>query len=390
MLPVRRNLALFKWNNFFAYMWPMSAIAIIYFERITGSYAMASLIFSIYVLTQSIAELPTGMISDKWSRRKTMLASSIFLILSGIGFALAGNLNSPALLFIGAIAWGIGAAFSSGTDEALMYETCKDLRISNKYDMVFSSAKIWRYLGAAVATIIAVPILYFLNMNVLAWISLIPAFGQLIVSCYFIEPENYKRATVNTLKHFIESLKKFSDNKMLRKITLIQVMNESWGETQYRLSSLYYNLFVPLWAIDIIVFIYRICSSIGFYIAIFLRKIGLLKMAFISTLFKILTIGLGLLFNNIISPFIMSVSSLTTGGEHSAESALLQKEFSDSQRATMRSIVAIFGGIMTAIGFYVFGLLADIYSIYTSLAILLGYKAIISTYYWYLMKKYKD
>lgn len=390
MLKIRRNLSLFKLNNFFAYMWPLSAVAIIYFERITGNYALASLVFSVYVLTQSLAELPTGIVSDKWSRRKTMIMSGVFLILSGLGFALAGSFNNLFLLFAGAVCWGIGDAFNSGTDEALMFETMKDLRKHGKYDIVFSSAKIWRYLGAACATIIAVPTIYFLGLVALAWVSLLPALAQLVTSSYFVEPKNYKKNSSGSFKHFGTAFKNFLKNKNLQKIALAQVMNHAWGETQYRLNSAYYNLFVPVWAVDIVVFIYRICSSIGFYAAISLRKIGLLKMAFVSSTFKFITVGFGLLLNNIASPFIMASSSLATGGEHSAESALLQKEFSDSERATMRSIVAIFGGVATAISFYIFGILADTCSVYAALLILLAYKGIIIVYYWVLQRDFRN
>lgn len=389
MLKIRRNLKLFKLNNFFVYMWPLSAVAIIYFEQITGSYALASLIFSIYILTQSFAELPTGLISDKWSRKKTMIVGGLFLILSGLAFALAGGFNSTFILIAGAICWGIGDAFNSGTDEALIFETMKDLRKQNQYDIVYSGTKVWRYLGAATATLIAVPIIYFFNLNTLAWVSILPALGQLVVCFYFVEPKSYQKASSDTLGHFKEAFLSFATNKKLREITLVQVMNYSWGETQYRLNSAYYNIFVPIWAIDIVVFIYRICSSVGFYLAIYIRKIGLLKMAFFSVLFKCLTLLSGLLLNNLTSPYIMAISSLGTGGEHSAESALLQQQFSDYQRATMRSITAVFGGVLTAIAFYVFGLLADKYSVYTALFILLAYKFVIAFYYWILLKKYQ-
>lgn len=387
MLKIRRNIRLFKLNNFFIYMWPLSAVAIIYFDQITGSYASASLIFSTYILTQSLTELPTSLISDKWSRKKTLIMSGIFLILSGVCFAVAGNIHNISLLFIGATFWGIGDAFNSGTDEALIFETMKDLRKTEKYDIIFSTTKIYRWLGAALSTVIAVPVIYFLNLNILAWVSILPAVCQLVICFFFVEPSNYEPSSSSTLKHFMEALKQFKENKKLQKITIAQIMNYSWGETQYRLNSIYYNLFIPLWAVDIVVFIYRICSSIGFYFAIFMRKIGLFKMAFVSSTFKCITIFLGLLINNVLSPFIISASSLATGGEHSAESALLQKEFSDTQRATMRSIVAIFGGLLTTVSFYIFGLIADMYSIYTALSVLLCYKITISIYYWVLMKQ---
>lgn len=35
-----RNKVLFKWDNFFAGLWPMTAVLAIYFQDITSSYAL--------------------------------------------------------------------------------------------------------------------------------------------------------------------------------------------------------------------------------------------------------------------------------------------------------------------------------------------------------------
>ena len=170
MLKIRRNILLFKLSNFFAYMWPLTAVAIIYFEQITNSSILSTLAFSTYVIFQSFSEIPSGIISDKWSRKKTLLVSVVLSIFSGFCFAMAGSFKIPALLFIGAIFWGIADSFLSGTDEALIYETMQDLRKKHKYDIIFSGIRIFRYLGSASAVIIAFFVSYFFDLTVLDWI----------------------------------------------------------------------------------------------------------------------------------------------------------------------------------------------------------------------------
>ncbi|MCL2439619.1 MAG: MFS transporter [Alphaproteobacteria bacterium] len=384
---IRRNLLLFKISSFFDW-WPVGAVMIIYFESITQSYATASLVFSVYMLTQALSEIPVGIISDRWSRKKTMLACGVFSISFALCLVIAGSMQSTALLFAGALCWGLAEAFGTGTDEALMYETMKDLKKRGKYDVVFSGVRAWGYAGAAASTIAAVPLYYFFGLGSLAIASIVPAAAQFITYLFYTEPKSYRPSGANSLKHIIAALKNFKRDK-IRALAAAQTMNYSWNETQYRINSAYYGLFMPTWAVNIVVFVYHMLTSFGFYIAIRLRRIGLLKMALASNVFKSITTAAGLVLNNSASPFVLTSAALGTGGEHSAESALLQREFSDHQRATMRSIVAIFGGVLSALAFWFFGLLADVYSVYAALVGLLVYKVIISLYYWWLMRKYR-
>jgi len=178
-------------------------------------------------------------------------------------------------------------------------------------------------------------------------------------------------------------------NRNARKIAIAHTMDASWGQTQYRLNGIFFNLFVPLWAIDLFALLHRLASAASFYMAIYLRKMGLLRMAIVSHVFQLLTLGLGIICNSILSPFIMSISALSMGGRQSADSALMQREFSDSERATMRSIVNILGGVLIAAAAYLFGMMADVYSIYHAMLGLLAYKFILTLYYWYLMRTWK-
>ena len=104
-------------------MWPLSVLAVVLFQQITGSYAFALGIFAISTVSQSIAEIPTGIVSDKLGRKRTMIISAVFELLASLLFALSGTFLCTYLLIIGGIVWGIAEAFASGTDDAFMYET---------------------------------------------------------------------------------------------------------------------------------------------------------------------------------------------------------------------------------------------------------------------------
>ena len=120
MNPIQRNIRLFKIDAFLGGIWPLSTLAIIYFEQITHSYALAMLVWSVANLTQTFGEIPTGIFSDKIGRRKTLMMSALTILICFILWALAGQFELMSLLFIGAFFWGLSDAFISGTNEALI------------------------------------------------------------------------------------------------------------------------------------------------------------------------------------------------------------------------------------------------------------------------------
>lgn len=125
---MRYNIVLFKFQNFFNGLWLFSALAVIYFEQITGSYATAMLAFSFVNLFQSLAEVPCGMISDRISRKSSLVIGSICVFTNMVLWALAGQTNIIFLLFLGSALRGIGLAFKSGTDSAMIYETLQQIK----------------------------------------------------------------------------------------------------------------------------------------------------------------------------------------------------------------------------------------------------------------------
>ena len=67
------------------------------------SEAQISVLFALWSITAFLAEVPTGALADRWSRRGALV--------------LAGALQAAAF-----VVWGVGGALMSGTSEALVYD----------------------------------------------------------------------------------------------------------------------------------------------------------------------------------------------------------------------------------------------------------------------------
>ena len=79
---------------------------------------------------------------------------------------------------------------------------------------------------------------------------------------------------------------------------------------------------------------------------------------------------MSVLTNCVISPFIKTFDNLTNGILGPAQDTLLQKEFTDEQRATMGSVVSLFRSLIYGLSSLLIGIVADLFSEYVSLIII--------------------
>ncbi len=388
-MEIRRNIFLFKLYYLFADLAPLSVLAVVYFQQITGSYAFALGIFSIANIVQSIAEIPTGIISDKMGRKKTLIFSSVLTTLAFTIFAMAGTFSQKYLLILGAIIWAIADAFASGTDDAMMYETMEELRKADKYDIVYARSRTFGQIGLGLGALIATVVTYFYSLTVLAWVAAILTINQTIVALQLVEPKVHTREDCTSVKHFVAAIKAFLQNKKLRILATIQMINHGISFAGHRFEGAYFNLLIPTWAVNIARMVKQTCGAISFAIAPYFRKFGFYKILVTSTLGMMAIKLSAVIMNNMVTPFLQSCVNIFYGTSSTAESALLQQELSPKQRATMGSIVSLFSGLVSAIIYWVVGIVADNSSVLVAIVMLILSNLFISGGYYWMLKKYK-
>lgn len=388
-MEIRRNILLFKLYQLFATMWPLSVLAVVFFQQITGSYTFALSVFAISNITQGIAEVPTGIISDKIGRKKTMILSSVIMIVSSVTIALAGTFSYKYLLIFGGMIQAIAEAFASGTDDALIYETMEELHKSDKYDVVYAHSQTFGQIGLGIGAVIAMVITFFYSLTTLAWITAIIDIVPIIICFQFVEPKKHIAEDCSSIKHFMVAIKAFIKNKKLRMLAIIEMLNRGVRLTGHKFEGAYFNMLIPTWAVNITRIIKQTCSAISFAIAPYFRKFSFYKILVTSTLGTAIINAFAVITNNFTTPFIQSCASIFQGTSSTAESTLLQKELSPKQRATMGSIVALLGGILLAVICWIIGIIADISSVWTAMVVLILCNVLISGGYYWMLKKYK-
>jgi len=96
-----------------------------------------------------VAEIPTGVVADTLSRKRSIIVSHLIM---GVSFAAVGFTTSFVPLVLTQIAWGIGWTFSSGADVAWITDELDD---STRIDGVLARRERWRLLGGIVGYLAA-------------------------------------------------------------------------------------------------------------------------------------------------------------------------------------------------------------------------------------------
>ena len=359
---IRRNIFLFKCINFFNGLWLFSAMAIIYFEQICHSYALAMLAFSLVNLSQCLTEIPCGVFSDRVSRKKTLVCGETCMFINMFLWAVAGYFQSPILLFIGSCFRGIGLAFKSGTDTAMIYETLSQLKKRKIFMSILAKITSFHQLGLLLAALSATIVTFYFSLQMLVYLSVIPAFLNVIVVLCMVNPKNCFDEKISLYKQLVKSLSLFVKKKKLRNYAVLAILNESLANSVFRFESAYFGQLLPLYMISIVRILQHAMGCISFHVAAMLDKINLLKIICYSTLGNSLVRLLGLAMNNAIAPFVIAMQNLFYGPTTSSSSALLQKEYNNGLRATMESMIGLVGGISVAVTSFLLGLLADFYA----------------------------
>jgi MFS family permease len=378
-MPVHKNIKLLTWHNFFTDFRPYAPIAIIYFSDISGSFALGLSVFSIEMLSSSIFELPTGIISDFVGRRKTVIAGSLMAVLALIFYAIGTHYY---ILAVGSIFAGLARSFYSGNNSALLHDSLKEHHQEEEYAEYSgktSSMFQWALAGSA---LLGGVIAYF-SFPAVMWISVLPQVVCLWLSLRMIEPKvlDFQDET-NIYTHLKEAVTKFKENSKLRLLSIASILDYGIGETMYQFNSAFIALFWPVWAIGVSKTLSNLFAAIGMQISGKVTKsFGKEKSLFISNIGSSLLGLTAVSFPSVVSPLLISSTSFPYGISSISKDALFQKEFTDKQRATMGSLTNFAGSLFFAVFAFAFGFIAD--KLVPSTALLIGELLALPTIYFY-------
>ncbi len=351
-----RNIKLLRWHSFFSDFSLWSPLAIIYFSAVSGSYTLGLSIFSIMMVSSSIFELPTGFISDKHGRTKTLVFGSIAFLFGAIFYAIGLNYW---FLVIGAISQGLGRAFYSGNNDALLYDNLASVNKINEFEEYNGKIGSMDQLALAISAIFS-SLIAFVPISVLLWISVIPRLICLFLSLKVINVEIVKKESGNIFIHTKQAFKNFISNFKLRQLSLVSIIGFGMGEATWQFRSAFINTLWPTWAVGFAQVLSNFGASLSFkFSGKIIKKFTAFKILIFDGIYSKFIDLISLIFPGVWSPGLMASTSLLYGASSVSENKLLQTEFTSHQRATMGSLNSLAGSLFFSIFAVVLGIFAD-------------------------------
>lgn len=249
-------LAHFWYDFIFAY-----AIYTVFFSLRGMTVFQISLLLAWWTLTSIVLEIPTGALADSWSRRKMLALAPLIKALCFLTWFLAGG--NFYLFALGFLLWSMGSTLTSGTSEALLYDTLVHYGKSAHYERALGRRRFYFYIGLAIAGISGGLIAsYRIDLAIL--LSVIPLLLSAIFA-YQIEERPKAKSTgeVRYLQHIRLALREMKSNKPLLCL-LIYLLGISvlWDLEEF--DQLYYQLAgLPIWAFGVASFAGSSFSALG-------------------------------------------------------------------------------------------------------------------------------
>jgi len=367
MTPFKRNIPLIYITSFLGGLEFALPIKVLYLQQELLTIFYVTLVLAIKTGATFALELPTGIITDRWGRKLSLLLSSIFGILSLICYLIGQYL---LIFLLAAVCSAIAQTTASGTSTSLVYESLA--QIQGKYTS-FKRVQSINYamwpIGASIASVVG-SYIGAINYRLPFLLMLFPSTIVLLLRFKLVEPqtsENHvndpdSRPTISdTCRNSINLLR---SNRQVRIIILIGVFSYI-GEISHQLKPVYFQ-FKGI-AISYFGYLYALA-----FIAVFAGSVLsdplskrmterhlLISCAVFSqivTMSSILTTGL-------LSGLFLICSSFSWGVTWPVLSDLLNNELEGNNRTTILSFDNMMKMLIFAILSPVYGYLVDQFNI---------------------------
>ena len=228
----QRNLQYYKFclYGFLKNLKFFDPFLILFFIDAGLSFLQIGTLYAVREISTNILEVPTGIAADSLGRKKTMICSFIFYIIS---FALFFYSDSYLLFVPAMILFAFGEACRTGTHKAMIFEY---LKINNWQDQkvhYYGDTRSWSQIGSAVSALIAAAIVFIsADYKYIFFYSIIPYFINLLLIMSYpkelegmIKHQGESQIRAKLIKVIKESINCFKSIATLRVINSLSVFS---------------------------------------------------------------------------------------------------------------------------------------------------------------------
>lgn len=297
---------------------------------------------TVFHITSLLFEIPSGVLADVYGRKKMLIVSSIMEMIGNIVMIFSNNLFTVCL----AISFfALKYNFSSGTDEALAYDSLKLVKLEEKFERYESNQLIIYRLCSGISTLCA-GFALFIGYKIAYGTGLITGIIQILIlsslqEVYAADPQNDKES--QTVRKLIACFKEsILFLKRVRKVIGFMMCNSLVGALDilllFFLQAKLLEKGIPEWGLGFALLFMEMGGVVGSKLILKFPKLSY-KWVFAITMSFVLA---GILSEHSAWYLIMTVGGFISAiGDDALQvrtNAILQNMFPSEQRATLTSV----------------------------------------------------
>lgn len=174
---------------------------------------------AVFLMVLILFDVPSGILADKWRRKQTLQLA----IVCFIGACIAGGLSQGLVQYqLANILLGGFVVLTSGTFQAIMFDSLKDSNQQNEYDKHQGRAYALFLAGLGFSSLAGGYLADWFSFRDTYFMTVGIAVIALMASCWLTEPRSHKPVADRKLKkHVILSVQRIHASQLLMQLALL-------------------------------------------------------------------------------------------------------------------------------------------------------------------------
>lgn len=150
---ITRDLQYYKFcgYGFFKNLRLFEPFLILFFLSNGLTFLQIGIVYSVREITRNVLEIPAGIIADSLGRRRTMITSFGFYIISFVLFYFG---SSYVLFLVAMVCYALGDSFRTGTHKAMIFDYLKLKGLADQKAHYYGHTRSFSQLGSAISSLV--------------------------------------------------------------------------------------------------------------------------------------------------------------------------------------------------------------------------------------------
>ncbi len=184
------NITRFYQYRFISHFQLWMPIWILYLQDSRGiSLAQILMLDAAFEIMMLLAEVPTGVVADRWGRRRAMVLGQVGVTVAVVMFAFAPNVWAVLACYF---VWAISGALTSGSDVAFVHDSLEAQKRPGEFGKVVARGNAAQLAGMGASSMIGAPIAAWTSLEFTVMLSIACAVVAVPIVWRFHDPGTHK------------------------------------------------------------------------------------------------------------------------------------------------------------------------------------------------------